>query len=51
MTTSWFPVTTFSRNIEFVEADAKGRSLHGLRKSILRSLNNFDGGLFAHFIG
>jgi len=39
------------RNIEFIEADADGRDLHGFRKSILRSLNDFDGGLFAHFIG
>ncbi len=42
---------SFLRNIEFVEADANGRDLHGLRKSILRSLNDLDGGLFAHFIG
>ena len=39
------------RNIEFVEANAHGRNLHGLRKSILHSLNDFDGGLFARFIG
>ena len=40
-----------SRNIKFVKADANRRNLHGLRKSILRSLNDFDGGLFARFIG
>jgi len=42
---------SFLRNIEFVEADTNGRNLHGFRKSILRSLNDFDGWLFAHFIG
>ena len=42
---------SFLCNIEFVEANANGRNLHGLRKSILRSLNDFDGGHFAHFIG
>ncbi len=42
---------SFLRNVEFVEANANGRNLRGLRKSILRSLNDFDGGLFAHFIG
>ena len=42
---------SFLRNIEFVEADANGRDQHGLRKSILRSLDDFDGGLFTRFIG
>ena len=39
------------RNFKFVEANAKGRNLHGLRNSVLRSLNDFDCRLLAHFIG
>jgi hypothetical protein len=41
----------FLRNIKFVEADAEGRSLHGLRNPTLRSLDDFDLRLLAHFIG
>ena len=39
------------RNFKFVEANAKRRNLHGLRNSVLRSLNDFDSRLLAHFIG
>ena len=41
----------FLRNFKFVEANAKRRNLYGLRNFFLRSLNDFDSRLLAHFIG
>src|ERR1017187_8683801 len=42
--------SAFLRNLKFVEANAKGRNLHGRGNPVLRSLNDFDRGLLAHFI-
>lgn len=42
---------SFLGNIEFVEAHANWRNLHGLRKSILQCLNDSDGWLLARFVG
>src|ERR1035437_7059376 len=43
--------SAFLRNLKFVEADAKGRNLHGRRNPVLRGLDDLDSRLLAHFIG
>ena len=40
----------FLRNFKFVEADAKGRCLHGRGNPVLRALDDFDSRLLAGFI-